>query len=639
MADDQSRRPLARRVPGATRAAPGAQERPALPDVLLQRMQAAVSAAHAQAAEEQRLASEDEIRREPSGSREQAAHRALPSVFQGTEAASNGRTLPYGTALPTPPPPDWSDAVDDTSPLPRLTASGVIAVPDADSFGAQPDSKTLPDRGAPPHRDGAPDHALRRDRGPKRDRQAAKRERAARREQERAERLERARQERERAAEQARQRTAERERQLAAERERKLAAERERQHAAERERQHAAQLERESAELERERAAEQERERAAELERERAAQTERERAAQTERERAAQTERERAAQTERERADQERERERQRAAELERQRAEQERERAAERARERAEQPERPPVAAAAQPSADPLEHPGQNARRPRNRRRYRPAAVAASALILVAGGSLAFALSERGSAGTPGRSVPAPTLAVSWVAHEISRTATVACDPAMCRALEASGVERLLVLGPATADPRRSQLIIATAAVRAEFGVSLGAAYAPSVIASFGSGSTRIDIRVVAPNGPAAYAAALNTDVQNRRQAGAELLGSPRVVASASARRQMLAGQVSSQLLIVMTSLATLHSVDILAFGDSAPGASAGIPLRSAELSESVGAAVVQQWLSFLRVQKNPFLPTVMRTIRVGGKPVLLIEFAAPTPLGLFAS
>jgi chemotaxis protein histidine kinase CheA len=579
----------------------------------MQRMQAAVSAAHAQAAEEQRLASEDEAGREPSGIREQAAHQPLPSLFPGTGAASNGRTLPYGTALPTPPPPDWSDAVDDTSPLPRLTASGAIAVPDADGLGAQPDSKTLPDRGAPPHRDGAPDDALRRDRGPKRDRHAAKRERAARREQERAERQERARQERERAAEQARQRTAEHERQLAAER-----AEPERERAAEQERERAAQLERERAE--------QERERAAQLERERAEQ-ERERAADRERQRAAQ-ERERAA-----------ERERQRAAELERQRAEQERERAAERTRELAEQPERLPVAAAAQPRADLLEQPRHNARRPRNRRRYRPAALAASALVLVAGGSLAFALSGRGSAGTPGRPVAAPTLAVSWVAHEVSRTATVACDPAMCRALEASGVERLLVLGPATADPRRSQLIIATAAVRAEFGVSLSAAFAPSVIASFGSGSTRIDIRVVAPDGPAAYAAALNTDVQNRRQAGAELLGSPRVVASASARRQMLAGQVSSQLLIVMTSLATLHPVDILAFGDSAPGASAGIPLRSAELSQSVGAAVVQEWLGFLRVQRNPFLPTVMRTIRVGGKPVLLIEFAAPTPLGLFAS
>jgi hypothetical protein len=253
----------------------------------------------------------------------------------------------------------------------------------------------------------------------------------------------------------------------------------------------------------------------------------------------------------------------------------------------------------------------------------------------------LAVALSASGAkpASAAGRVAPAPTLAVAWVAHEVSRTATVACDPAMCRALEASGVEKLLVLGPAMSNPRRCQLIVATAAVRAEFGISLGAAYAPSVIASFGSGSTRIDIRVVAPNGPAAYQAALSTDVQNRKQAGAELLGSTRVVASASARRQMLAGQVSSQLLIVLTSLATLHPVDIVAFGDLARGASAGVPLRSVELSASDGAAVVQKWLSFLRVQKIPFLPAVVRTIRVGGKPVLLIGFAAPTPLGLFAS
>jgi hypothetical protein len=208
-----------------------------------------------------------------------------------------------------------------------------------------------------------------------------------------------------------------------------------------------------------------------------------------------------------------------------------------------------------------------------------------------------------------------------------------------MCRALEARGVEKLLVLGPATTDPRHAQLIIATAAVRAEFGISLDAAYAPSVIASFGSGSTRIDIRVVAPDGPAAYAAALSTDVQNRKQAGEALLSSPRVAASASARREMLAGQVSSQILIVMTSLAAAHPVDILAFGDSGPGASAGVPLRSAELSESDGAAAVQNWLGVLRIQKSPYLPAVVQTTRLNGKPVLLIEFAAPTPLGLFAS
>jgi hypothetical protein len=141
----------------------------------------------------------------------------------------------------------------------------------------------------------------------------------------------------------------------------------------------------------------------------------------------------------------------------------------------------------------------------------------------------------------------------------------------------------------------------------------------------------------VVAPSGPAAYQAALNTDLQNRKQAGADLLGSSRVVASATARRQMLAGEVTSQLLIVITNLASLHPVDILSFGDSAPGASPGIPLRSAELAET--GTVAQQMLAFLQGQKPPYLPALIETIRPGGHPVLLIEFAAPSPLGLWAS
>jgi hypothetical protein len=180
--------------------------------------------------------------------------------------------------------------------------------------------------------------------------------------------------------------------------------------------------------------------------------------------------------------------------------------------------------------------------------------------------------------------------------------------------------------------------VIIATAVVREEFGASLSSAYAPSVIASFGSGNARIDIRLIAPNGPVAYQAALHTDVQNRKEAGSLLLGSGRVAASATARQEMLSGQVDSQLLAVITNLATPHPVDIVAFGDSGPGASPGIPLRSAELAET-GTAAVQQMLTFLHVQKPPYLPALIKTIRLDGKPVLLIEFAAPSPLGLLAS
>jgi hypothetical protein len=239
---------------------------------------------------------------------------------------------------------------------------------------------------------------------------------------------------------------------------------------------------------------------------------------------------------------------------------------------------------------------------------------------------------------GAPGRAVAAPTLAATWVAQQVSRTATVACDPAMYSALEARGVDKLLMLGPTGTDPLRSQVIIATATVRNELGARLSTVYAPAVIASFGSGNARIDIRMVAPYGPAAFRAALDTDFQFRRKAGADLLGSPLVVASASARQQMLAGHVSSQLLALITNLAALHPVDVLAFGDSAPGADPSIPLRAAELAEPGGARALRSWLAFLHVQKPPFAPALTETIRLDGRPVLLIEFAAPTPLGLLS-
>jgi hypothetical protein len=46
-----------------------------------------------------------------------------------------------------------------------------------------------------------------------------------------------------------------------------------------------------------------------------------------------------------------------------------------------------------------------------------------------------------------------------------------------------------------------------------------------------------------------------------------------------------------------------------------------------------------VQKWVSFLRAQKNPLVPALIKTIRLGSTPVLLIEFAAPYPLGLLAT
>jgi hypothetical protein len=47
-----------------------------------------------------------------------------------------------------------------------------------------------------------------------------------------------------------------------------------------------------------------------------------------------------------------------------------------------------------------------------------------------------------------------------------------------------------------------RRSAVVATAAVRREFHGDLGSSYAPGIIASFGSGTSQVDVRVIAPGG-----------------------------------------------------------------------------------------------------------------------------------------
>jgi hypothetical protein len=236
--------------------------------------------------------------------------------------------------------------------------------------------------------------------------------------------------------------------------------------------------------------------------------------------------------------------------------------------------------------------------------------------------------------------------LAAAWIFDQVSPAARVSCDPAMCLALKAHKIPqgRLLELGTGAADPLGSDVIVATAAVRSEFGRRLSSVYAPTVIATFGSGSLRITVRAIAPYGAAAYQSALAKDLLARKASGAHLLKSPLIAASAEARQQLTAGQVDLRLLYTIAGLAARHPVYIVAFGDSAPGASPGIPLRSADLTGTGGAASagstagVQAMLARLRAQGGPPYPYGrVKIVRLtDGQIVLHIEFAAPSPLGL---
>ena len=237
-----------------------------------------------------------------------------------------------------------------------------------------------------------------------------------------------------------------------------------------------------------------------------------------------------------------------------------------------------------------------------------------------------------------------ARTAAAAWLAQQAASDAIVACDPQMCAVLQQAGVTagRLLELGTGTSGPLSSDLLVATAAVRQEFGARLASVYAPDVLASFGTGSAQVAIRVVAPDGAAAYTASLRADQAARVSASKQLLRNPRIHVSAPARPALADGQVDARLLTVFAALATLHSVRVLGFAAAPAGASPGLPLRTAYLGPAgpgtrQQANSVQSLASFLRAQLPPYRPASITQFRLpGGGAALRVEFAAPSPLGL---
>ena len=270
---------------------------------------------------------------------------------------------------------------------------------------------------------------------------------------------------------------------------------------------------------------------------------------------------------------------------------------------------------------------------------------LAAAVVIVLGGVAAGFAfLGSGGHQSHQASSSSGPTAlvnrdhAAAWVANQVSPATMVSCDPATCVLIESHGfpASHVRILGPGKGNPLVSNVVVATPAVRRQFGVQLTSVYAPGLLATFGSGSRQVDIRLVAPHGSAAYRAALNADLQNRRQSGAGLSGSNRIQAPFTARNQLAAGQVDSRLMITLALMASLHPVHLVTFGDGGPDPDSA-PLRSAELSVT-GSAQKQAVLSFLRQQQPPYRPTHLTTKPMGGDRTLLImEFTAPSPVGLF--
>jgi hypothetical protein len=238
---------------------------------------------------------------------------------------------------------------------------------------------------------------------------------------------------------------------------------------------------------------------------------------------------------------------------------------------------------------------------------------------------------------------------AVAWVVRHVSRDAPVACDPVVRAALAAHGFpsRELLQLTPTIPDTfaAGAAVVVETPAVQGMFGTSLDGAWAPDVLASFGSGAAKITVRVIARHGAVAYRTALNGDLAARKTAGAALLNDSQLSIPVHAENQLAAGQVDSRLLLALADLAGHRPVVIVQFGNDGPGASADIPLRFVDLAENVQAAhlgraaYVNAVRAFLGQVSLQYRPASMRTVLTDGQAVLRVTVTAPSPLGVFGA
>jgi serine/threonine protein kinase len=280
---------------------------------------------------------------------------------------------------------------------------------------------------------------------------------------------------------------------------------------------------------------------------------------------------------------------------------------------------------------------------------------VLLTAILLVACAGLAFNLPRRGAApgrppgsGAPASQGPAAkavagTGAITWILQQVSRAAIVSCDPQVCTDLARRGfpAAKLLTLGPGSTDPLRSDLLVDTAAIRAQFGARLASVFAPAIIASFGSGNARIDIRLVFPGGTARYRTVQQAALSARKAVDAHLLANSEITVSATARAQLLSGDIDPRLALLLVAMAANYPVSIVDFVNQSPGGGPASLLRSMDLATADTAAHLTRatylgWMqAFTEAPTAQYLPAWVQQVTLRtGQSVLRIGYAAPSPL-----
>src|ERR1039457_2062568 len=281
--------------------------------------------------------------------------------------------------------------------------------------------------------------------------------------------------------------------------------------------------------------------------------------------------------------------------------------------------------------------------RQPSAGRRRRLVVVLSALVAMALGGGITLAFTganqQASAGGRPSGGAPGMTplqlaaanrlAAAKWITSEVTAGVDVSCDYIMCQEAQQSGYPagQLMVLPSTAPDPLGAELIVATPAIRSQFGTRLASVYAPQVIARFGSGPA---------GGTAPFNPQLPADPNSRIQAGQQLLNNKHVHASATARAELRAGQVDPLLLVTLAQLAHGMPVQLVAFDVSSPGVPFAIPWRGVEIG-AVPPASLSAILAFWTAQQGNFVPAEkIITKLASGQSVVTVRYGAPSPMDL---
>lgn len=169
--------------------------------------------------------------------------------------------------------------------------------------------------------------------------------------------------------------------------------------------------------------------------------------------------------------------------------------------------------------------------------------------------------------------------------------------------------------------------LVVSTEALRARGAADSQAAAAVAhsvVVATFGAGDTRVEVRRIDPEA----ADRLEHDPATAARQGAALARNPSLELASPARRLLVAGEVDERVMTTLVALATDRPLQVTAF-PADPAEADGVPRRIVEL-QAGSSADARAVAEFLRAQQAPYRPAHIET-GPGGQVTLTY---APTPL-----